>query len=51
MLDTEGVEAYDPTELREREYLWEGKTYTDVAYWPYKNTFNSALVSALYIRS
>ncbi len=37
VLDTEGVEAYDPTELREREYLWEGKTYTDVAYWPYKN--------------
>ncbi|MFG6351072.1 MAG: hypothetical protein K1W21_05505, partial [Oscillospiraceae bacterium] len=37
VLDTEGVEAYDPTELREREYLWEGKTYTHVAYWPYKN--------------
>ncbi len=37
VLDTEGVEAYDPTELRQREYLWEGKTYTHVAYWPYKN--------------
>lgn len=37
VLGTEGVEPYDPSELREREYLWEGKTYTDVAYWPYKN--------------
>ncbi len=36
VLETEGVEPYDPTELREREYLWEGKNYTDVAYWPYK---------------
>ena len=36
VLDTEGVEAFNADELREREYLWEGKTYTDVAYWPYK---------------
>lgn len=37
VLSTEGVEPYDPTELRDQEYLWEGKPYTDVAYWPYKN--------------
>ena len=37
VLSTQGVERYDPAELRQREYLWEGKTYTDVAYWPYKN--------------
>ena len=37
VLSTQGVEPYDPAELRQREYLWEGKTYTDIAYWPYKN--------------
>ena len=37
VLSTQGVEPYDPSELRQREYLWEGRTYTDVAYWPYKN--------------
>lgn len=37
VLETEGVGPFDAQELRGREYLWEGKNYTDVAYWPYKN--------------
>ncbi len=50
VLDTEGVERYDPTELREREYLWEGKTYTDVAYWPNKNVTGDTEGSVWIIR-
>lgn len=50
VLDTEGVEPYDPAELRQREYLWEGKTYTDVAYWPYKNITGDTEGSVWIIR-
>lgn len=50
VLDTQGVERYDATELRQREYLWEGKTYTDVAYWPYKNITGDTENSVWIIR-
>lgn len=41
VLSTQGVEPYDADELRSRDCLWEGKTYTDIAYWPYKNVNGS----------
>lgn len=50
VLSTQGVEPYDPAELRERDYLWEGKTYTDVAYWPYKNITGDTEGSVWIIR-
>ena len=50
VLSTQGVEPYDPAELRQREYLWEGKTYTDIAYWPYKNITGDTEGSVWIIR-
>lgn len=50
VLSTQGVEPYDPSELRQREYLWEGRTYTDVAYWPYKNITGDTENSVWIIR-
>ncbi len=50
VLSTQGVEPYDPAELRQREYLWEGKTYTDIAYWPYKNITGDTENSVWIIR-
>lgn len=48
VLGTQGVEPYDPTKLRDREYLWEGKSYADVAYWPYKNVNGNTDIVVIY---
>lgn len=48
VLDTEGVEAFNADELREREYLWDNKTYRDVGYWPYKAVNGSTDVVWIY---